>query len=154
MSGTLTFWENHIPREGELVYIFVGGKGFPSGVWKGELTSVGYNADSFVIPYEEVVEREMACLAEIFDDRAPINYRNKQPIGDYEVYPDAPGMEQLLNKLFEQKAEVKALKRKIDVMKETINSVVRGLLDTRNYGEGLIQAANEIKKLHETESKE
>ena len=122
-SGTLTYWENHIPREGELVYIFVDGKGFPSGVWKGVLTQVGDIGESHIVPIEEMSEYNTRCIVEVFDDRAPIDYRGKQPVGDYEVFPDAPGMEQMLNKLFEQKAEVKALKKAIEITKKTVRDI-------------------------------
>jgi hypothetical protein len=121
-SGTLTYWENHIPKEGERVFIFVCGKGFPSGVWKGVLTHVGDIGESHIVPIEEMGEYHTRCIAEIADDRATI-CRNKEPIGDYEVFPEAPGMEQMLNKLFEQKAEVKALKKAIEITKKTVRDI-------------------------------
>lgn len=138
MSGTLTFWENHIPKEGELVYIFVGGKGFPSGVWKGELTSVGDIGESHIVPMEEMGEYHTMCKARVIDDRAPAEYRNKEPYWDelnvpyvpelkYEVYPDAPGMEEMLNKLFEQKAEVKTLKNQLETIKRVCGWIGKGL---------------------------
>ena len=123
--GTLTFWENHIPKEGELVYIIVGGKGFPSGVWKGVLTYVQDLGESRIVPMEEMVEYHTACKARIIDDRAPAEWRNKEPENChvpptcYDVYPDAPGMEQMLNKLFEQKGEVKALKKRLEMTEMT-----------------------------------
>ena len=133
MSGIVTFWENHIPKEGESVYIFVSGKSFPSGVWKGVLTSVGDIGESHIVPVEEQGEYYTKCEAEIIDDRAPVEYRNRKPVGGYEVYPDAPGMEKMLNKLFEQKAEVKALKKEIQITVKTAKALFQTTVERDPY---------------------
>jgi hypothetical protein len=135
MNGTLRYYAYYIPEDGESVIIMVPGKGFPSGVWKGVLTAVPYDppeeyrVKEYLEPHDEMRLYDIRCVAEISDDRAPVEYRNKEPVGRYDVYPDYPGMEQMLNKLFDQKAEVKALKKELSLTEK-----IYGKLLARMFG--------------------
>ena len=128
MSGTLTFRSNHIPKRGEQVLIFVSGKDFPTGIWKGILIYVqglnGFNPKPF-----DPLEFHTFCQAEIVDERAPSEWRGLQPEGHYEVYLDAPGMELLLDKFHEKRAEVKALKKELSLTEK-----IYGKLLARHFG--------------------
>jgi len=127
MSGTLTFCSNHIPQKGEKVLIFVSGKDFPTGIWKGILIYV-QGLDGFN-PKNSEVEFHTFCQAEIIDERVPSEWRGLQPEGHYEVYLDAPGMELLLNKFHEKRAEVKSLKKELSLTEK-----IYGKLLARMFG--------------------
>lgn len=124
MSGTLTFCSGRIPKRGEDVYIIVDGKSFPTGVWKGVLTYVG---DINIEHTEDqgMVEFHTMCVAQINDTRVSANWKGVEPRGSYDVYPRAPGMGAILNKLHDQKAEVKALKRQIEERKKFLAELVQ-----------------------------
>jgi hypothetical protein len=126
MSGTLTFRSNHIPKRGEQVLIFVSGKDFPTGIWKGILIYV-QGLDGFN-PHNSEVEFHTFCQAEIVDERAPSEWRGLQPEGHYEVYLDAPGMDILLNKFHEKRAEVKSLKKELSLTEKIYGKLLAKLL--------------------------
>ncbi|MFA5831582.1 MAG: hypothetical protein WC878_07180 [Candidatus Paceibacterota bacterium] len=151
MNGTLRYYAYYIPEDGESVIIMVPGKGFPSGVWKGVLTAVAHNppeeyrVKEYLEPHDEMRLYDIRCIAEITDDRAPAEYRNKKPIGNYDVYPDYPGMGEMLNKLHAQKAEVKALKKENEITKETVRAIFQGMARF-DFEKSLRQVGNFLKK--------
>ncbi|MCK9351465.1 MAG: hypothetical protein WCT49_04320 [Candidatus Paceibacterota bacterium] len=119
--GTLTFCQNNIPEIGETVYIVVEGKSFPTGCWKGVLTYVGDVGKSRIV--SKIVEYHAACTAEITDPQYP----NCEPDGHYSVFPSSPGTDMIINKLNEQKAEVKELKKRLEENEQTARDVFKGL---------------------------
>lgn len=112
MSGIVNFWASHIPQKGELVWVAVGGKSFPTGVWKGVLTDIR-NIPGTVDASTDAGSFHAPCTAIIIDEDAPFSFKDEEPKGSYDAYPDAPGMVILRNKLNDQKEEVKALKKRI-----------------------------------------
>jgi len=128
MNGYLTYYPYHVPQIGESVYIFVGGKSFPTGVWKGVLIATKFELPvSQLEPLDVICSTRVKCIASITDDCAPVEWRNREPKGEYFVYPDELGMEEMLNKLRDQKEEVKALKRRLEENEQTARDVFKGL---------------------------
>jgi len=127
MSGTLTYGLNHIPKIDETVYLVVEGKSFPTGIWRGRLTFVGDSGDSQGGFYDPT-EYHTMCEAEITDDRISPVWRNREPQGSYSVFPGAPGLETLLNKLNDQKSEVKALKKELDLLRQIFRDVFQDII--------------------------
>ncbi|MFA5831581.1 MAG: hypothetical protein WC878_07175 [Candidatus Paceibacterota bacterium] len=123
--GTLTFYQNHIPKIGETVYIVVQGKSFPTGCWRGVLTYIGDVGKSRIVPYKKIIDNHTACRARITN----YEYPDCEPEGPYDVFPDAPGIGMVIDKLNDQKIEVKALKKRLEEKEQTSRDVLRGLLD-------------------------
>jgi hypothetical protein len=114
MNGILKYYPYNIPKIGEEVIIRVKGVGFPTGFWYGVLTATAEDLGvSYCEPHDAMTEKQVFCTAHFCDMGAPPDLMGKEPYGVYEVYPYTSGMDEFIKKDRGQKAEIKALKKKI-----------------------------------------
>lgn len=154
MAGTLFFDGDRSPQVGDPVLIHVDDVNAPTGWWWGELTEIleepskAFGSD----PRNSRGSSWVSATAKITDPRASGDavaheYISRAPHPNYTIYPApvvAHGTIRVLQRRIDEGlAEIRGLKRRLEIERETFHGALRALVD-RAEASRLLQALTEL----------
>ena len=129
-QGTAPEREAHLSLRGHVVLIVVDRANTPTGMWEGTLAEIGEN---FRNTGEETCHLPSVlwtqCQAIITDHTAPAKFLYKEPFLNYSVYLMTSGLKRLVTTHLATKAEIAALKKRLDIERQTLYAALKASSD-------------------------
>ena len=131
MAGTMRF-VGEKPKVGETVFIAVDSANYPTGFWEGKLVSVGNDHARGSWEHDSA-----PCVAVITDERVKTHQREgyfeRSPSVNYIVLDYELAIAELRERRDADQAEIRGLRKRIEIMTETYNSALRAIATPQGF---------------------
>ncbi len=124
MNGTLKSKVFETPNINALVVIFVNDVNRPTGIWRGVLKETGDYVGSVITGGLT----DSPCRAEIWDDRAPKEWQNREPSVNYTVMSFERAFPELIAAIEEQKREVRGLQKRMKTERDVLYGAMKAMV--------------------------
>lgn len=134
MSGLL-FFDNLRPVVGAKLIIIVDSVNKPTGMWDGELITIGINDPAAL--YEHACYLPDAwwtfCNAHITDPQAPREFIGHEPTINYSAFLATSGSQYLRQRLHDANTEIRGLKRRMEIERSVLHGMIKAIFDPNSF---------------------